>query len=68
MLRFLAGVTIFTALQAAVHAQGTGADPQPQSGDSGGSTPPSVVEVSPDSPWWELQGRAGVAEFLGRRC
>src|SRR5690348_4162154 len=30
--------------------------------------PPETLSIPPDSPRWDLQGNAKVAEYLGRKC
>ena len=29
---------------------------------------PATLSLAPDSPRWELEGRASVADYLGRKC
>jgi hypothetical protein len=33
-----------------------------------GASSPAALSLAPDSPRWELQGRAELTDYLGRRC
>jgi hypothetical protein len=52
-----AGVALFVTHEAA-----RGADP------AAPTSPGDSLALPPDSPRWELEGRAKVVEFLGRQC
>src|SRR5262245_16555252 len=64
--RFLFCATLFLAVQAALNSSVANGS------DLFGSMPQSqtqtAVSVPPDSPRWDLQGQAKVADYQGRKC